>query len=566
MNIPPIVRHLVGWPVLQMRMRTWHAFVESTKHPEKAQAQKLQMILRQIAGSEFARTYGLNTGMSPDGFRNAVEVAGYERMEPWLERVLAGNLTALYNQQVRLRMFAMTSGTTGNCKYIPVTQTSFEEYRRSWTVWGCGIARDRPRIPFGGVLNFASAPFTKKTHAGIPAGSISGMLFRAMHYTMRFTHSVPPAVADVEDTDLRLYLALRLALLRQDTRMLTTANPSTLIGVARRLALWRDDLLKDLRDGSLRAQSSYPKEVLASVSSDLKVKRPDLARTIECRSSDGLTPSAAWPDLELLGVWTGGTLAAYLPEVRALYGMNVGLRDHGLSASEARMSIPLADNSTSGVLNTDGGFFEFIPVEDYEKGSRKTIMPSDLKEGEDYYIILSTTGGLIRYDISDVVRCTGFFNRTPCIAFLNKGSQIGNLTGEKLSAWQATTGVNSWFSRTERSATEYTVAPVFNKNPGYVIIMERQEIAHLSSPTAFLSFVDSEWMRLNMEYKDKRRSNRLAPPRLGVVDDGFFQQLKADRILKSGGTFEQYKHPFFTTDDEILRRSGVAATTEEQCS
>lgn len=565
MNIPSPVRHLIGWPVLQMRMKTLRDFILATKNPEYTQDAKLQAILRQIAGSGFARAHGLKPDMTASAFRQALPVDGYDRMQPWIDRVAAGESDALFSDQVRLMMFAMTSGTTGSCKYIPVTESSFAEYRRSWTVWGCGVARDWPRIPYGGVLNFASAPFAQSLPGGLQAGSISGMLFRAMHYTMRFTHSVPPAVADVTDSERRIYLALRLAMMRQDTRMLTTANPSTLISVARRLHSWQEDLLRDLRDGTLRHSADYPAPVIAAVSRALKVPRPDLVKEIEMRSRDGLTPRTVWPVLELLGVWTGGMLAAYLPEVRRLYGEDIGLRDHGLSASEARMTIPFQDHTPSGVLNTDGGYFEFIPVKDYEQGRRATLRPWDLEEGADYYIILSTTGGLIRYDISDVVRCTGYFNRTPCLAFLNKGSQIGNLTGEKLSAWQATSAVNDWFSSTGNPPCEYTVLPRFSANPGYVILLEQKDLAAIGPASPFLNHLDQTWRRLNMEYADKRQSGRLAPPQLHPVADGFFTNLKSDR-LQAGGTFEQYKHPFFSTDQQILQRAGLAGRPEEQCS
>jgi hypothetical protein len=566
MNIPLFLRKLIGTPILKYRMRTWTQFIESTKNPQKHQIMKLKQVLSEIEGSEFAKKFRLSNDLPSDAFHQAIEVAGYERMRPWVDRVLTGDREALFSKKSELLMFALTSGTTALSKHIPITRTSFEEYRRSWTVWGCGVARDWPDIPNGGVLNFASTAKSHTSTSGIPIGSISGMLFRAMHYTMRFTNSVPPYISDVEDTERRLYLALRLALTRQDTMMLTTANPSTLISVAKRLELYRDDLIRDISDGTLLNQNAYNATILKQASSAISKRHKNLAKRLERDSKDNLTPKIAWPSLQLLGVWTGGTLVSYLPEISRLYGDSIKLRDHGLSASEARMTIPFNDQDSSGVLNLDGAYYEFIPVGEYEQKNRRTLQAWDLRIGEDYYIIISTCGGMIRYDISDVVRCTGFLNQTPCLQFLNKGSQIGNLTGEKLSAWQAIAGVSKSVASRQLPNFEYSIMPKFDKVPHYVILIENFQIPAIQEPQSFLQQIDQIWMSLNIEYNDKRRSGRLAQPKLLPVENGFFAKLKIEKMQKQGGTFEQYKHPFFSVDQKLLDKISERQGPEELCS
>jgi len=46
--------------------------------------------------------------------------------------------------------------------------------------------------------------------------------------------------------------------------------------------------------------------------------------------------------------------------------------------------------------------------------------------------LLTTTGGLYRYCINDVVEVTGFYHQAPLLAFVRKGKDMSNLTGEKL--------------------------------------------------------------------------------------------------------------------------------------
>ena len=63
-------------------------------------------------------------------------------------------------------------------------------------------------------------------------------------------------------------------------------------------------------------------------------------------------------------MWTGGSVGVFLPQLPELYG-NVAIRDHGLSASEGRITIPLANNTSAGLLDFYHHYFEFIPVEEH---------------------------------------------------------------------------------------------------------------------------------------------------------------------------------------------------------
>ena len=68
--------------------------------------------------------------------------------------------------------------------------------------------------------------------------------------------------------------------------------------------------------------------------------------------------------------------------------------------------------------------------------SQPTVLQAhEVQEGRSYFIVPTTTFGLYRYQIHDLVRVTGFYNRTPLIEFLSKGSHFANITGEKLSEY-----------------------------------------------------------------------------------------------------------------------------------
>jgi hypothetical protein len=298
------IRRLLGRPLLWAKSRSLAAFrrriAASRDDASRQEQRQLEQVLSMLAGSAFAKDHGLASVRTLAELRRALPVAPYERMAPYVERVVAGEHGALFckgDPRTELVMFAMTSGTTAVAKAIPITKRSLAEYRRSWTIWGCAVAEAHPGVPFAGVLNLASGWRAGTTPAGVPCGSISGLLFAMMHKTLGPTHVVPPDVTQVDDPELRQYLALRLALERDDTMLVTTANPSTLLSYARRLQASADDLLRDVRDGTLAHRDAYPRDVLARLERALRRPRARRARELAAAASaaGALTPRVAWP-------------------------------------------------------------------------------------------------------------------------------------------------------------------------------------------------------------------------------------------------------------------------------
>src|SRR5262249_54229435 len=107
-------------------------------------------------------------------------------------------------------------------------------------------------------------------------------------------------------------------------------------------------------------------------------------------------------------------------------------RDLGLVASEGRLTIPMDDGSAAGVLAVHTGYYEFIPEEDVEAAAPRTLGCHELEKGRRYCGVLTGRNGLYRYDLNDVVEVRGFWGRTPTVAFVRKGRDMLNITGEKL--------------------------------------------------------------------------------------------------------------------------------------
>jgi len=188
----------------------------------------------------------------------------------------------------------------------------------------------------------------------------------------------------------------------------------------------------------------------------------------------------------------------------------------------------MTDNSPAGILDVTTHYFEFIP-------KRRPIVRADgpcaheVQEGGRYFILLTTSYGLYRYHIHDLVRVTGFHNRTPLIEFLSKGSHFSNLTGEKLSEYQVTHAMADVLAELSLTLNTYSVAPCWNdEQPYYGLFLERGDLPDATVGDRLTTRLEKRLCETNVEYAAKRESLRLGPMRLEAVRNGFWAQWTAN--------------------------------------
>jgi hypothetical protein len=266
------------------------------------------------------------------------------------------------------------------------------------------------------------------------------------------------------------------------------------------------------------------------------------------------------PEATVINTWTGGSMGPYLRQLPRYYG-EPPVRDLGLLASEGRMTIPFANHTASGVLDIWSHYFEFIPEGEIDSPQPTVLGAHELQEGRSYYILPTTLYGLYRYHISDLVRVTGFYGRTPEVEFLGKGHRFANLTGEKLSEYHVTRAVDAAAKRVPQPLTAYSLAPVWDDaRPYYALFLEEPDAADAAQLARFLAELDRTLGEENVEYGSKREGNRLGPVRAALLPAGAWAAWDRDRLAKTGGSAEQYKHPCLIGD--LAFRASMPVTRE----
>jgi hypothetical protein len=516
--------------------------------PRSVQREVLRDLVALNADSDFGRRHAFSEIRNVADLRRRVPVSDYGYFQPYIDRVRNGETSALLGRRNRLLMFALTSGTTAESKFLPITERFFDDYRRGWKIWSVHAYDDHPVLYRLNIVQLSSDHEQFRTPGGHPCGNISGLVSAMQRRFIQNLYSVPGIVAKIKTPEAKYYTAMRLALADPWVGLVMTANPGTLIHLAKLGDAHREVLIRDIADGTLASHFDVDAPVRQALRRRL-AKNPARARFLEriVETTGHLYPRDCWPAMTLLAVWTGGSAGAYLRNLRTFFG-DVPIRDHGLSASEGRMTIPLADHCSDGVLDVSSHFFEFISEAEYGSARPAVLESHELEEGKNYYILLTTSAGLYRYDIRDVVRCTGFHQATPRLEFLNKGSQISSITGEKISEAQVVSAVREAVTALDLHLSQFLVAPVWGDPPGYRLLVETGELPSTEAAARLAAQADAALQTQNLEYGDKRRSGRLAPLETALVPHGSWDRLALERQSRLGSSVEQYKHPFLVTD------------------
>ena len=527
-------------------------FLLRAKEARKIQEQVLLAKISRNADSDFGRAHGFGEIGSVADFRRLVPVTNYSTYEPYIERVKQGEIGAMFGPGASLLMFAMTSGTTSRPKYLPVTREFFQEYVAGWNLWGAALYDQYPSLFFKQSVGLASDWRQATTPAGVPVGNISGLVRQTASWLVRARSVVPPIASKIGHSHAKHYVALRLGLAAKHVGMIATANPSTLIEFARLADRERASLIRDIHDGTLSNHIEVPGALRQHLRRWTSRRRPARARVLEevVSRTGRLTPREAWPSLSVAAVWTGGSMSIYLPRLEEFYG-TPALRDHGLQASEGRMTVPLQDGTSAGVLEFMTHFFEFIPESEHGQVNPTVLLAHELEIGARYFILLTTSAGLYRYDIQDVVRCVGYEGEAPVLEFVNKGQFFSNVTGEKLSEFQAVAAVRSAFGELQVPLDSFTLAPVLGEVLHYVLLLEPGSQAAQAIELA--RKVDDGLQELNCEYAEKRRSGRVGPVLVRQVPSGTWAEMRR-RKSEARGNFEEYKHPCLIGDVNAAER------------
>ncbi|NOY26192.1 MAG: GH3 auxin-responsive promoter family protein [Oligoflexia bacterium] len=508
------------------RRRAVAALRDGLADPAAAQARRLRVILDGMAGTRFAREHHLDRVSSLAELGQAVPVRTHADLLPWLDAVAAGESSVLTRDPVQ--MLLETSGTTGRPKHLPVTAGYADTVAEAQGIWMLGLVREHPGLTKGKALTIVSAAEHARSPGGLPIGSNTGRMLARQPWYVRLRYPVPRAVFGLP-ADQKIYALLRFALPARVTSI-TTANPSTILLLARRLQQWRQDLSADLSAGTLRHGPA--------ATMDPVLRRRLERRLRRCRPPTGpWTPATLWP-LVAVSCWTAGPAAYFASRLEDALGGPVPVHPVGVTASEGYFAVPLSGDWSGGALFVTGHVMEVLD----ESGEARPAHEAEL--GERLRLVITTEAGLCRYDLRDVIEVVGRCERTPIVRFVGKAGRYLNAVGERVTEAQLSVAARVAAGATGLRPIGFTARLVLSDIPNYTLAIEGLDP---SQAALFTQALDDALMQQNVEYGGKRGSARLGPPAPACMPDGTYLAYRAHRVSQ-GAPDGQVKDPVMAVD------------------
>ncbi len=516
-----------------------------TNNPLRTQKKVLLRYIRRNKNTEFGSKFNFSKIRSIEDYRAMVPISNYEEIRPYIDKIARGDQGVLTKDKVVF--FGATSGTTNLPKLIPTTNYSERIKDHLMSLWSYYIVRDHPDVLDGKILAIVSPEIEGKTEAGIPFGAESGYSYKALPKPVANLYALPYEVFDIEDYEARHYAILRISL-EQNITDIATLNPNMIILLLHKIEKWQDMIIDDISSGGLSERFAIAPEIRATLTKRLR-QNPKRANELKniLKTRGKLLPKYFWPNMKIIECWQGGMMKLYLKELDDYFGP-IPKRDIGCVSTEARASIPIKNNRSDGVLAILTNFYEFIPKEDALCANRRALICTELEVGKEYFIVVTTAGGLYRYNIDDIIKVTGFFNKTPTIEFVQKGLGATSLAGEKLYASHVNDALAKVLESENFRLEFFCAVTKPAEGPRYAFLVEFSEPAPSDEiALKFLASIEEELGRQDREYVFVRKAQLLAPPSLKILKSGSFEAYRARKIA-SGRQEGQFKFAELTSD------------------
>lgn len=552
-------KSLKGWRKINFAMDfvgmiERHRLKKAGKNVAKAQGKTLRGILEYakdtVYGKEhnFAKILEAKTDQELfKAYAANVPTNDYEDLRPYINRHTHGESDILFPGKPQ--MYATTSGTTAEPKWIPITTKYFSDvYGKMNKLWLDNFIHANRDAFKGGVVTIVGKAIEGAAPDGTVYGSVSGVSFTNCPPFVQKVYSAPPCVFEIADYKVRYYVIMRLGI-EFNTTLLLTANPSTFVEMQNNVNEHFDEYVEDIEKGTIRKDLEMPANVRAELEARIK-PNPERAAFLRGLKEkyDVILPKHYWPDLAVVTTWHCGNTKRYLDKLKDSFPETAAQPEFGYFASECRAGLVM-NGKDDTTLFAHMHYFEFIHAEDLECENPEFLTLDQLEKGKRYCMYVTTCSGLYRYNMNDLVEVTGFYGTIPMIQFIQKVNGIVTLTGEKLHERQFIMAVQEAEKETGLKI-RFHIGFADAERSGYDFYYEFDDRSVTQEQCEkFNKAVDEALKRINIEYEAKRNSFRVKDPQAFRLIENSFETFKAQCIAE-GARDGQFKLMLLLNDEK----------------
>ena len=540
-----------------------------SKHPRHAAEKTLRDILNISRDTAYGREHHFDVILSATNaddlfrlYRKYVPVNdSFETLRPYVERHKNGEENVLFPGKPD--MYATTSGTTSEPKWIPMTHKYLKDvYGKMSHIWTWNFVRHRNRIFGGHIFPIVGKEVEGYAPDGTLFGSVSGVLVRDIPSVIKKHYTAPASVMSIGDYAARNYTLMRLALQHRDVTLWATANPSTILELMRTVDEFADRLITDIEQGTLDADFDIPQPIRTELEAYMS-PRPERADELrQIRQQHGkLLPKHYWPWLQYLSTWKCGNTKIYMEKYLDAFDWDrTFYQELGYIATECRFGFALDDTNES-VLFPQFHYYEFVAEDELDSPDKHFLQIYELEQGKRYCAYVTTYSGLFRYNMNDLVEVGGKYYNTPTVHMVSKVNGIVSMTGEKLYEPQFIEAVHEAEKETGIK-TKFFVgfADVDESCYHFYYEFDDERIGQQEADD-FTKVVDQKLAAINIEYEAKRASFRLHEPKAHILLSNAYARFKA-ACLQDGFRDGQFKFNLLMQDEKRRRKFSLIERLE----
>jgi hypothetical protein len=399
----------------------FNGLISREPNPYKAQKAVLLQLLKKAKHTAFGLKHKFNEILSSEdpvsAFQQRVPVYDYDAMyEEWWHYLLEGhqNVTWPGGQ----KYFALSSGTTSNKKYIPVTPDMINAIRKSGIQQILSLKNfDLPTDFFEKdilMLGSSTSLIEQEDHL---EGEISGI--SAANIPAWFSKFYKPGseIASIANWD-------------EKVKRIAEEAPKWDVGSISGIPSWVELMLKEI--------ISY---------------------------NNLTTIHDIWPNLQ---VYTSGGVAfePYRMSMEKLFAKPLIYIDTYLASEGYLATQKRPDTNAMALIVNNGIFFEFVPFDEENidedgrvKQGVKVLTLEQTEENKEYVLLISTVSGAWRYMIGDTVMITD--KKRSEIRISGRTKHYLNVVGEQLSIQKMNMAIEKLEHAYDMEIKEFVAATVF---------------------------------------------------------------------------------------------------------
>ncbi|MDR2842953.1 MAG: GH3 auxin-responsive promoter family protein [Spirochaetaceae bacterium] len=477
-----------------------------------------------------------------------VKINEYEDLKPYIERHKNGEADVLFPGKPK--MYATTSGTTNEPKWVPITERYYRDvYKKMNQLWFYTAMKYKPHVFDGPTISIVGKAVEGAAPDGTVYGSISGISQRDIPKFMFPIHTAPADVFGITDYKARYYAIMRMGIAR-DTHWIITANPSTLVEMQTNVNEFYDEYVNDIENGTISDKVAIPDDIRKAMLTHIK---PDPLRAQELRDLRAkygtVLPKHYWPNLQVVNIWLCGNTDVYFQKIKDSFPAGTLFFEFAYFASECKAGNVINPKTKDTVLFAHKVHFEFIREEEFGSDNPHVYQMHEVEQGERYNVIVTTSSGMYRYTMNDIVEVTGYYNDFPTVRFIQKANGIISMTGEKLHECQFISAVRSVEKETGNNLRFFVSFADVKKSLYRFYYEFENALVSKADAERFTKLVDDEMKRVNDEYKTKRESFRIKDPETELLVNESFETFKA-RCIDLGYRDGQFKLNLLMQDEK----------------